>query len=471
MSKKGVEGKVIEFIGELRKAGVNVTVSETIDAVRACVHLSDFDLSVFKFALRSVLIKNESELPIFDSVFNSFFIGLPLLPVDSEGSGEIHALSPNEFASEIKQIIRRALLDGDSELLSSAAETLAMYASNGAFTAQGESGAISLSRGPGYYVFRALDLINFREMVSSLRAELAEGKRGGVMPLQMRLDELESGAEIFERELVLEVRKRVAPRSKRDDNRVDTIEKQPLRIDEIEFTSARTDQIEEMRRLLAGISRMLAAKIARKYAKGTGGKIDFRNTLRHSVSYGGAPFDLKFKKRKRSKPDLYVLCDISGSVRNFSSFTLQLVFSLQAQFRSVRSFVFIDRIDEVTETFRLCDASEAIERAYRESRVVDGDGHSDVGRALEQFVEGFSDEISPRSTVLILSDARNNSKDPRLDAMERLKERTARIYWLNPEPQSRWDTGDSLMSEYAPYCKSVRECRNLKQLAEFVSKL
>lgn len=466
----GVEGKIIEFACELRKAGLNVTLSESVDAVLACEHLETFDLGRFKFALRSTMVKSESDFAVFESTFDNFFLGSGIFSFEHEMDGDDTEIEkPDEFIIEIRRLLTHALVGDDASALRYAAKMLALYAHNGASGAMGQGKSVSLWRGPAYYVFRALDVINFREIVSSLQVELTKGKQGGVKPVQMRLEELEANAKRFEKELFKEVKKRIARRVPGDENSARaSVDKPAVRIDEVEFVGARADQIEEMRRILVGISRTLAARIDRKYKKGRGAKVDFRNTIRHSLSYGGAPFELKFKKRKRSRPDLFVLCDISGSVRNFSSFTLQLVFSLQAQFRSVRSFVFIDRIDEVTELFRLCDASEAIERAYRESRVVDGDGHSDVGRALEQFVDQFSDEISPRSSVLILSDARNNSKDPRLGAMERLRDKTDRIYWLNPEPENRWDTGDSLVSEYAPYCRSVKECRNLKQLAEFV---
>jgi len=154
--------------------------------------------------------------------------------------------------------------------------------------------------------------------------------------------------------------------------------------------------------------------------------------------------------------------------RTFSTFTLQLVYSLHQQFRAVRSFAFIDRIDEATDCFCQCDAEEAVERVLRERVTVDGDGHSDIGRALAMFRDEHLDHISPRSTVMILSDARNNARDPRASALETIAEKARKVYWLNPEPVERWDTGDSVMDEYREHCHSVHECRNLRQLTRFV---
>jgi len=201
---------------------------------------------------------------------------------------------------------------------------------------------------------------------------------------------------------------------------------------------------------------------------GRRGRVDVRNTLRHSISTGGVPLEVKYRKRIPSKPELWILCDVSGSVRTFSTFTLQLVYSLHQQFKAVRSFAFIDRVDEVTDCFSSFDVGEAVEEVYRQATVVDGDGHSDIGRALEMFDADYSRDLGPRSTVLILSDARNNARDPRAEALEVIRERSRKVFWLNPEARDRWDTGDSVIGAYAAHCDEVQECRNLKQLADFV---
>jgi hypothetical protein len=178
--------------------------------------------------------------------------------------------------------------------------------------------------------------------------------------------------------------------------------------------------------------------------------------------------EVKYKKRVPAKPELWILCDVSGSVRTFSTFTLQLVYSLHQQFKAVRSFAFIDRADEVTRCFDRFEIEEAIEMVYREAMVVDGDGHSDIGRALDTFLREYAPGLGPRSTVLILSDARNNARDPRAETLKGIREQARKVYWLNPESQDRWDTGDSVIGSYAMHCDSVAECRNLKQLADFV---
>jgi uncharacterized protein with von Willebrand factor type A (vWA) domain len=245
-------------------------------------------------------------------------------------------------------------------------------------------------------------------------------------------------------------------------------QKLPPRPEEVDFMHASLSQVEDMRRILPGLSRKLAARIARRNSVGKRGRVDIRSTLRHSISTGGVPLDLKYRKRIPYRPEIWILCDVSGSVRTFSTFTLQLVYSLHQQFRAVRSFAFIDKVDEVTGCFADLDVEEAVGRVYREADVVDGDGHSDIGRALDMFNREYSRGLGARSTVLILSDGRNNARDPRPDALEQIGRMARKVYWLNPESRFRWDTGDSVMASYEEHCDSAHECRNLRQLADFV---
>lgn len=320
--------------------------------------------------------------------------------------------------------------------------------------------------GSGYYVFRAMEWLDIRDTVNRLEELAREGYLIPGMPPVLALDRVRESLERFREALEREIRRRIAVA--RGDRQDEGKRRLPARPEEIDFTGATLGQVQEMRRVLPALARRLAARLARKHSMGKSGRVDFRSTIRHSLSYGGVPLDVKYRRKVPSKPELFILCDISGSVRTFSTFTLQLVYSLHQQFRSVRSFAFIDRVDEVTDYFNSYDVDEAIEQVYREALVVDGDGHSDVGRALELFYQEFHDELSPKSSVLILSDARNNSMDPRTWALESLHERVKRVYWLNPEPRDRWETGDSIIDEYTDHCHSVHECRNLKQLSDFV---
>jgi uncharacterized protein with von Willebrand factor type A (vWA) domain len=167
-----------------------------------------------------------------------------------------------------------------------------------------------------------------------------------------------------------------------------------------------------------------------------------------------------------------VIADISGSVAAFARFTLHLVYAISSQFSKVRAFVFIDGLDEVTDYFEgVDDITEAIHRVNTEADVVWVDGHSDYGHALSVFWERYGQEVGPKSAVIILGDARNNYHASQSWIVKEIQHRARNVFWLNPEPRSYWDTGDSIVGEYATWCDGVFEVRNLRQLEAFVDHL
>ncbi|MEO8162866.1 MAG: VWA domain-containing protein [Ilumatobacteraceae bacterium] len=242
--------------------------------------------------------------------------------------------------------------------------------------------------------------------------------------------------------------------------------------EDVEFMHASREEMLSLKKALYPLTRKLAARLTRKRRHGRKGPLDFRNTIRHSMGYGGVPADPKFRYPRPAKPELMVVADISGSVAAFARFTLMLVYAIQGQFSKVRSFVFIDGVDEVTSYFKVTeDIAEAIHRVNTEADVVWVDGHSDYGHAFDVFWERYGKDISSKTTVLLLGDARNNYHAPQSWVVKEMKKRARHVYWLNPEPRSYWDTGDSIVGEYGAFTDGVYECRNLRQLESFVEKL
>ena len=226
------------------------------------------------------------------------------------------------------------------------------------------------------------------------------------------------------------------------------------------------------RRALQPRDRRLAVRLSRQRRHRHRGPLDFRSTVRHSLSYGGVPAEPRFRHRHPSKPQLVVVADVSGSVAAFARFTLQFVHAVSGQFSRVRSFVFVDGIDEVTHLFEGADdLAEAVQRVNTEADVIWAEGHSDYGHALTVFAERWGAELSPRTSVVVLGDARNNYHAARAGALAEVAHRARHLWWLNPEPRSYWDTGDSIVSEYAVHCDGVYECRNLRQLEGFVARI
>ena len=299
--------------------------------------------------------------------------------------------------------------------------------------------------------------------------EDARTQRGGELTqLEERLerDEFEWRADQLRKEVEAEIRRRLVA-----DRGVEAMAKtlrKPLPED-VDFMHASREEMANLRKALYPLTRRLAVRLARKRRHGRKGPLDFRNTVRHSLSYGGVPADPKFKYPRPAKPEIFVVADISGSVAAFARFTLQLVYAISGQFSKVRSFVFIDGVDEVTRFFEgQEDINQAVHRVNTEADVVWVDGHSDYGHAFEAFWERWGKEIGPRTTVILLGDARNNYHASQSWVVKEMRHKARHVYWLNPEPKSYWDTGDSIVSEYGVHTDGVYECRNLRQLERFV---
>jgi uncharacterized protein with von Willebrand factor type A (vWA) domain len=305
-------------------------------------------------------------------------------------------------------------------------------------------------------------------------ARLMEGAQegsGGLTPLEERLarDEYESRLDRLRKEVEAEIRRRLV--ADRGAQAVAKTLRKPLPED-VDFMHASREEMLALRRAIHPLTRKLAVRLARKRRHGRKGALDFRNTVRHSLSYGGVPAEPKYRYPRPSKPEIFVIADISGSVAAFARFTLQLTHAISSQFSRVRSFVFIDGIDEVTRFFEGTeDITEAVHRVNTEADVIWVDGHSDYGHAFETFWERWGREVSPKTSVILLGDARNNYHASKSWVLKEVRRRARHVYWLDPEPRSYWDTGDSILSEYAAHCDGTFECRNLRQLEHFVQEL
>ena len=243
--------------------------------------------------------------------------------------------------------------------------------------------------------------------------------------------------------------------------------------EDVEFMHASRDEMVALRRALYPLTRKLAARLARKRRHGRKGPLDFRNTVRHSLSYGGVPAEPKFKYPRPAKPEIMVVADISGSVAAFARFTLQLVYAIQGQFSKVRSFVFIDGIDEVTELLRRRRGHHRRRSTGSTPRPTSCGSTVTPTTATRSRCSGRSggSEIGPKTTVILLGDARNNYHASQAWVVKEMRQQARHVYWLNPEPRVYWDTGDSIVGEYGVHTDGVFECRNLRQLERFVEKL
>jgi len=231
----------------------------------------------------------------------------------------------------------------------------------------------------------------------------------------------------------------------------------------VPFSRVDYDEAMDIKRKLVMLGRSLAVKKGYRYRSFARGKVDIRKTAALAGIYGGIPVKLMMRDRIPTRPEIVILCDLSGSVSSFSRFMMLMVSALHDRFKSVRTFAFVDSVEEVTGMIRGWDAQKKISRILRETRIWQT-GFSDYGMVWKLFSDNYAHWINKKTTLLILGDARNNYRPDGIDHFISLAGRARRVVWLNPAPAKEWDSEDSIISRYSPYCHQVIECRNLKQL-------
>jgi uncharacterized protein with von Willebrand factor type A (vWA) domain len=226
----------------------------------------------------------------------------------------------------------------------------------------------------------------------------------------------------------------------------------------------------QVHRVVAQLKRRLATSGHEQRGRKRSRVVDVRRTMRASLETGGVPLRLRFRAKRPRRPEIYVLCDVSTSVTSASVFFLSVLHALHDAFRKLRSFAFVERIDEVTEIFERERTFQAVsQKIAREAGVADVSGYTDYGRVWMEFLAQVSDDLDPRSTVIVLGDARTNGREPHAPLFGRVADLAGRTFWLNPEPRLYWNYGDSVMAAYEPYCDGVFECWTTKQLEQFVN--
>jgi uncharacterized protein with von Willebrand factor type A (vWA) domain len=444
---QGLADRVLALAGELRAAGLSVSAAEVQDALRAVSQLPLAGREAVRQGLAATLLKDHSRRPTFDRLFDIFFsIGR------GQVSGESSAFGPDDVVE--------ALRDMDTDRLRRmAGDRVDRH------TDLRPEARISEDS----YVFRAMRGLNLDAILSRLQEEATDGK--GLTALQRRVirEDLQERMDTFRHMVKDEVFSRLLERLGSEEMAARDRRPPP---DEVDFLWARDSDLEGMRTALAPLARRLTRQLSRRRRQGRRGRLDVRRTLRGSLSTGGWSVEPRFRRPTAGRPDIVLLCDISGSMRAFAKFTLELTYALATQFQRVRSFVFVDALDEVTAMLQASgDLSTALERIDREANVTFVDGQSWYGHALEQFWGEAGRDLSPRTTVLVLGDARNNYRTAGVEFLQRVRERVRKVYWLNPEPRGHWNTGDSIMSAFQPACDEVFEVRNLQQLEEFASRV
>jgi len=463
-----MEERLIEFASVLRRNGIRVSLSENMDTFRALELVGIGDPVLFRHTLRTTLVKRAGDVKPFEELFDYFFLGIgqALDAIDRRIMDEL-GLSPEQFQEMLEQI-QRLLKEMEGDL---SALTRALLNNNRAelerqlreaMQQEMEQGTADNFRLTPYTRMTArLQLDRVQSEIERFKGMLQMlGENGEDLQNVLRyLDERMRDLNRLLREIIQQEQRKkgIEPR--------DFSQRSALADKSFAFYTE--DDIRRMNDAVARLAQRLKNRLSVRRKKAARGRFNVKNTLRKNLQYGGVPFHIQLDRRKKTKPQVMVLCDISDSVLNASRFMLQFVYSVQDLYSKVRSFVFVAEIGEVTKLFEEHDIQTAVEAALK-GDVIDVFSHSNFGRAFEQFYKNFFSAVNAKTTVLIIGDGRNNYNRPSDWVLREVRQKAKQLIWLNPESRMTWGIGDSEMPRYAPHCQVAEECRSINQLYKIV---
>ncbi|MGN6372980.1 MAG: VWA domain-containing protein [Solirubrobacteraceae bacterium] len=451
---EGIAARLLELGEQLRAEGVAVGTSELLDAfavLREIPWTAEVD---FREAIGATLAKSQEDRRVFELVFDRFFFRAVELEAVRTGATEPGASKAfGQLGEESLETLRREIAQALSDAQRSGADgplrDLARMAIAAFGQAQRGSGVIGVDV---QRIRRALGLRS--EPQPQLPAD--DPRRQGVPREMLRRFEA-----LMRRELErsqIQRTERLPP-------------SRPLSEMDRALPSSPSSDLAAVHRIVAQLRRRLATHGTQTRSGRRHAHIDVRRTMRASLQTGGVPVQLRYRPRRPRRPEIYVLCDVSTSVTSASVFFLSVLHALHDSFRKMRSFVFVERISEVTDVFeRERDFRRISERISSDAGVADISGYTDYGRVWSELLELIEDDLHPRATVIVLGDARTNGRDPRSDAFAQLAMRAGRTFWLNPEPRLYWNYGDSVIAAYEQFCTAF-ECWTVGQLEDFVKAL
>ena len=438
----GLAPKLLSFCEELRNEGVAVGSSEILDAFAALETVPWSREDDFREALAATVAKSQEDRRVFELLFERFFFRAAEAEAVHRGVGEGTRYDGGERLDldELREAVRQAIAEGrDGEMRDAARLAIA------AFGRRGEgSGVIGV------------DVQRIRRTLG-LQAQARDGQ-GQEPPLDREQ------ISRFERHLRRELERALIERTEK------LPPSRPLAELDRALPTSPAQDLAAVHRAVAQLKRRLATLGHEQRGRRRGAIVDVRRTMRASLDTGGVPLRLKFRPKHPRRPEIYVLCDVSTSVTSASVFFLSVLHALHDSFRRLRSFVFIERISEVTDVFeRERDFRAISDRISREGGVADVSGYTDYGRVWLEFLEEIIDDLGPRSTVIVLGDARTNGREPQAEVFAQITERAGRTFWLNPEPRLYWNYGDSVMAAYERYTTAAFECWTTRHLEGFVN--
>jgi uncharacterized protein with von Willebrand factor type A (vWA) domain len=442
------------FFRAARGAGVRVSPAESIDAMKAVADVGFADRNILRDTLLLTLAKSQDEKQALGECFDLFFSRPEVreeeaAPEDAAESAKPESPAgesqPGDASAQAPELgeLAQMLLSRDRNAIAAAMANAANAASLSDIRYFTQRGIFSTR------ILESLGIERLRDDLDALTATSpAEAERLAAALGALR----ENVREVVNQALLL------YGREESENLRHEILRNAPL---------ARLErrQVEQMKVLIRAIARRLRERYSKPRKRQRRGHLDIRRTLRRNAAWGGVPFLTSWKRRHRDRPKIVAICDVSGSVAQVSDFFLLLIYSLHEVVDDVRSFAFSGHLIEVSDILD----TKSPEAAMSEIMSKVGFGSSDYGGSLLDFEKGWIRTVTPKTTVIVLGDARTNNLDPRADILRRISERSKRLVWLNPEGRMAWGWGDSEMPRYAAFCSVVRQCATAKQLERAVS--
>jgi uncharacterized protein len=455
-------GVVLRMTSALRQAGVPVSTGEAVDAAHALEVVDAAAKGQVRAALRATLVKRERDVETFERAFDALTAAVgaapPWMSVGSDDArgvtdvGQGVASDADAAVNSLFDDLVDALRNDDTDAMRFlAALAVDTYAGIGPASRDSERALL-------YRVLRGIDLA--RILQRAIRAQDVDAGDSEVLRA-LGSAEIAARADAFRHLLAKEVRRRLDELDIRGGIGLSAPSTDP---EDLQILGASPSDLVAMQRALRPLARKLAVRGARRIRLTRHGRLDVRRTIRKSLSTGGLPLEPAWRRPRTTRPELVVLCDVSGSVAEFARFTLALMSAMSNEFSAMRCFAFVDGVDEVTDIVRAADGALMPGHVLARSDVVWDDGHSDYGRVWQQFAARFLHVLTPRASLVITGDARSNYRAPHAAGLAGIARAVREVHWLNPEPRDRWNTGDSVMGLYARSCASVHEVRTLRQL-------
>jgi len=443
----GLAAKLLGFCEELRGEGVAVGTSEILDAFAALEQVAWTSREDFREALAATIAKSQEDRRVFELLFERWFFRAAEAEAVSRGVEERERRYEGGEQIDLDQLreqVRQAIVEGDEGEMRDLAR-LAIAA----FGRQGEGSGVV-----------GVDVQRIRRTLGLSAGQQPPAGDGATELPPIDRDQLNAFERHLRRELERELIERTStlPPSR------------PLAELDRALPTSPTQDLAAVHRAVSQMKRRLATLGHEQRGQRRGRTVDVRRTMRASLETGGVPMHLRYRPKRPRRPEIYVLCDVSTSVTSASVFFLSVLHALHDSFRKLRSFVFIERISEVTDVFEHeRDFRVIAQRISSEGGVADVSGYTDYGRVWLEFLGEISDDLDPRSTVIVLGDARTNGREPHAEVFAQVAERAGRLFWLNPEPRLYWNYGDSVMAAYERHCDGAFECWTTRHLENFVN--